>query len=366
MLRFALLGLFLPLVALAQPGGRGPAMPEVRGLVKVVDAVKNTITVATGGDRVNPPEEKTFALAQDVEVAFGAPLGRTGVFKAAKLGDVTAGVQVLLSLTADGKTVTSILAEGPVVRGLLKSVDVNKGTITIATAPGRGGEGEEKVISVAKGAEIGVDDGRGRRFSVKQAKLADLGGGGHVTAWLALDGKEAQAILAEGATTFGTVKSVAKDKLTLITGAGRGGQPGEERTFTLPADAPVLLDDGKGRRLSVKEGLAADIPTGASAMLRLTPDGSAVALVRIEGAVVSGMVKGVDATKGTITYALPVGRNENAEEKTLPVATDARILIEGTETKLGDLKIPETGLPASLRLTLDGKSVQGLMTFPGR
>jgi RNA polymerase sigma factor (sigma-70 family) len=345
-------------------GDRAPANPDLRAIFKSVDTTANTISVAVGGDRLNPPAEKTFALAKDLEVAFGHGGGRGQVaLKPGKLSDLPSGAQVLLSLSADQKTVVSILAEGPVVRGLLKTVDANKGTLTVVTSQGRD-NGDEKTVSVAKNAEIGIDDGHGRRFSIKEAKLTDLAGGAQVTLWLTVDQKAAEAVLAEGPTMFGVVKGIEKKTITLVGGVGRG--VGEERTFEVSPTATILIDDGKGRRLSVKEGTLADIPPGAAALARLTLDGGTVAQLRVEGPAVSGTIKGVDATKGTITYAIGAGRGENPEEKTLPVAKDVRIFIEGTETKLGDVKIPENGLRASLKLTLDQKMIQAVMTFAGR
>lgn len=97
-------------------------------MVKSVDAGAATITITLPGSggrdpvTAKEPEDKTYSLAKDVEVAVGAGVGvgvgrASGLFKEAKLADLTAGVRVALSLSADQKHVESILAEGPVVRG---------------------------------------------------------------------------------------------------------------------------------------------------------------------------------------------------------------------------------------------------------
>jgi RNA polymerase sigma factor (sigma-70 family) len=348
---------------------RGPTPPEVRAVVKSVDVAASTITVQVAGDRQAGPMEKTFTLVKDVEVAVGASgLGRGAVLKPAKLTDLAAGTTVSLALSADQKTVTSILAEGPVVRAQLKTVDVAKGTITVNTTAGRGrGEEpavDEKTYAVSKEAEIALDDGRGRRFSIKEGKLADLAGGALVTVWLSVDQKEAVGILAEGPSFGGTIKAIDKKTITLVAGAGRG-QAGDERTFEVGTGATILIDDGKGRRLSLKTGTPADLTLGAVALVKLTVDSGSIATIRVEGPVIGGMIKSVDATKGTITFALPAGRGENPEEKTLPVAPDARIVIENAETKLADIKIPENGLHAMIRLTLDQKSIQAVTSISG-
>ena len=96
-----------------------------------------------------------------------------------------------------------MLAEGPTVKGVLKAVDATKNTLTIqlpGRAAGRGEAvaGEEKTYTVAGDAEIAADDGRGSRFSVKEAKLTDLAQGSLVTVRLFVDMNKAVSILAEG------------------------------------------------------------------------------------------------------------------------------------------------------------------------
>jgi hypothetical protein len=55
-----------------------------------------------------------------------------------------------------------------------------------------------------------------------------------------------------------------------------------------------------------------------------------------------------------------VGRGENPEEKTVSLAKDVRIVIEGVESKLTDVKIGEDSGPTTLRLSLDGKTAQSV------
>ena len=87
-----------------------------------------------------------------------------------------------------------------------------------------------------------------------------------------MDQKQAQGVLAEGPSVFGVVKTVdaGNHSITVVQGPGRGGEAGEERTLAVPRDAQVVLDDGKGRRLSLKQGKLGDVPVGASAMLKLS------------------------------------------------------------------------------------------------
>jgi hypothetical protein len=48
------------------------------------------------------------------------------LFKEGKLSDLSPGVSVTLTLSADQTTVESLVAEGPVVRGLLQGVDFDE------------------------------------------------------------------------------------------------------------------------------------------------------------------------------------------------------------------------------------------------
>ncbi len=79
--------------------------------------------------------------------------------------------------------------------------------------------------------------------------------------------------------------------------------------------------------------------------------------LRVEGPSVIGMFKAADADKGTIVIAIPKSREE-VDEKTLTLAKDARVYLDGAETKLGNLKAGDNGLMLQLRLTLDQKTVQ--------
>ncbi len=352
---------------------------EVRGVVKALDAKAGTLTLTTFVGRGTPAEEKTYTLAKDVEVALGHEEGRggPGLFKEGKLADVAAGVPVVLTLAGDQKTVASILAMGPVVRGWLKSVDAQKKTLTVSAPAQRGrgrGDGrgergeEEKTYAVAPDAEVVVDEGRGRRFSLREAKLADLVGGAQVTLWLSVDQKQAEAVLAEGPAYSGTVKAVdgAAKTLTLVVRPPRGEDAGEEKVLTVPTDALVLVDDGKGRRLSVRKVKLADVPAGAAASVKMSPDQAVVMTLRAEGPTIGGLLKAVDPDKRLLTIAIPKGRGEEPEEKTLPVVKGAWVVIEGNTARLKDLKADENGPAVQLKLTLDQKAIQAVMTHAGR
>jgi RNA polymerase sigma factor (sigma-70 family) len=361
----------------ARPGAREDARAaarlDVQGILKAVDAGKATITVAVGDGR-QEAEEKTFAVAKNAEVGVGMGGGRRGgAFREASLAELAPGAHVTLQLSEDRKTAECILADGPTVHGTIKGVDAEKGTITVASLTrGRRDEQpqqDEKTFTLAKGAEIALDDGRGKTFSLKEVKLVDLPVGAQATVKLSADLKHAQFIQAEGNTVSGTVKTVdaGKHQIQLTNhGGGRGNEVVEEKTITVSAVADVLLDDGKGRRFSLKQGKLEDIPAGSIATMKLAADQQTATVVQVQGPSVSGPVKAVDADKGVITLVLRAARGDNpAEEKTFTVAKDARILIEGKDSKLADVKAEENGPAVGLKLSLDQKLVHSITVGGG-
>jgi hypothetical protein len=358
------IGLFMAaaLIGVAGPAhgqGRDLQRSEVRAQVKSVDAAAGTITVSSGATRdATAPTDKTYSLSKNVEVGVGNSMGRAGIYREAKLADLSVGVSVGLRLSADQKTVEGILAEEPIVRGVLKSVDAKKNTLVVSVQNQREQPGEEKTFAVAPGADIAVDDGRGRRFSIKESSLDDLVSGALVSLRLSLDQKQVQGLIAEGALVFGILKSVdaAKKSITLKTNAGRGDEP-EERILPVPPEGVVVVDDGRGRLLSVKEAKLADLPEGAAVSVKLSPDQNFAMFIRAEGPTLTGLFKGADPDKGTITIAIPKSREE-VDEKTFPLTKDARIFIDAAESTLGNLKASDNGPLIQLRLSLDQKSVQ--------
>src|SRR5262249_27519362 len=123
-----------------------PGIAAFGGVVKAVDAAKNTITVANKGG------EQTFSVAKDASIsAEGKPR---------QLANVPVESHVSMSLSEDRKTVLSIQASGPQVPGVVRAVDPAGNTITIANKAG------EKSFTIAKDVSVSLDG--------KPARLADV------------------------------------------------------------------------------------------------------------------------------------------------------------------------------------------------
>jgi hypothetical protein len=192
-----------------------------------------------------------------------------------------------------------------------------------------------------------------------KASSNELTEGAIVTIRLSLDKKKVHTVLAEGSMFGGVIKSLdaTKRSLTLVVRPARGDDAGEERIVTVAKEAIVLIDDGKGRRLSLKDAKLADMPIGFAVMVKMAVDQSFVMMIKAEGPSLFGLLKSVDADKRTITIAIPKGRDD-ADEKTIPLAKDARVTLEGNDAKLADLKVGENGPLIQLRLSLDQKTAQ--------
>lgn len=359
----------LPTIGHAQGrDGFREARGDLRGTLKSIDA--KSVTIALPEGRELAAVEKTFPLTANVEIVTPlGGLGRGPLYKEIQRGDIPVGCPITLALSADQKKVECLVAEGPMLRGTVKTVDAKKRSVTLTTQPpGRDiANGEEQTLTVAADAEILLDDGRGRRFSVKEGQLDDVTQGAFVTARLSVDKKQAVSLQVEGAFLGGIIKNidVQRKSLTLIVRPGRGDEAPEEKTLTVAGEAVILVDDGKGRRLSLKEAKLGDVPTGSMAQVKLSADQNFVMQLRVEGPVVMGMFKGADSDKGTITIAVPKGRDE-PEEKTFTLAKDARIVVDGNETDLTKIKAVDNGPMIQLRLGLDQRTVQRVLAVQAR
>jgi len=207
------------------------------------------------------------------------------------------------------------------VSGVVKAVDVPRGTVTV-----RHQEGED-TFAVAKDARIEIDG--------KSGQLAGLPAGANVTLRQFVDARTARSVQAGGRWFWGTVKAV--DAVNGTITYGENAQAGSEgKTFAVTKDTFISVDG--------KPGKLAGIPIGASAHLQLYADQQTCRSLTAEGRQINGSVKAVDAAQRTITV----------NDATYAVAPDAHISIDHKTDKLENLP---AGAKVGVNLQVDQKTV---------
>jgi hypothetical protein len=304
---------------------------EVTGSVAAVDAAQQTITLQSKlllGT-------KTFSLARDARVYLDDGTGdRTG-FREGRLAELTEGASASLRLSAEQKVVM-IYAEGPSLSGTLKAVDATAGTVQVTLTPIKGGPAVDKTYSVAATVRVFIDSGVGtdKKARLHNDQLTDLTAGAFVTLKLSGDQKSVGSLRAEGQIIHGTLKAVDAEKSTLTLEEKEGS-----KTFSVGKDARVLIDESKGVKVPPRDGKLADLTPGAVVTVRLSLDQKSVVQVQAAGASVQGVVKAVDAGKNSLTVAVFLAKGEPPTDTTFALADDAKVWIDGKESKLADLPV---------------------------
>jgi RNA polymerase sigma factor (sigma-70 family) len=314
----------------------------VRGLLKALDAGKRTLTLQIHIQK-GEPTEKTYEVSRDAVVVVHNGKAKDSPPMVFQLADLPVGAIVTLKLSADQKTAASVQAEGPDVRGIVKAVAGDKNTITVNVNDGQ--HEVEKTFNVLPHAFIEFGEGiRKGKGPSPERKLADVPVGANVTLKLSPDQKTVVSLSAEGAGFNGTVQAVDADKniitLTIFT---KKDAPGEGKTFDVAKDVVVWIDK--------KEAKLADLPVGAGASIKLSPDQKSVVTILADRPSLNGTVKGVDADKGAITVAY------KESDQTFTVAKNSQIVIDGKEGRLADVPV---GANISLKLSVDQKTVLSL------
>jgi RNA polymerase sigma factor (sigma-70 family) len=340
---------------LALSGGPLAAMLSMKTAQAAPGLVASTVKAATafaaGRAAAGVVSAKVVALAGGVLKTMSATkltIATLVVLAATALGTGAGwfGHQALADKPAD-KAARDEGRERTEVRGVLKEVDARKGALTLH--PGKGLT-QEKVFRLAPDARIFLDDGTGDRLGFREGKAADLTAGTSVILRLAAGGKVVR-LWAEGPTVQGVLESADAPRGTITaTVEPSKGKPAEARTFPVAKAAKVFLDDGKGKEAGSKEKGLADLPAGAVVFLTLSADRKVVGAIRAEGQTLTGVVKAVDAGKGTISLTVKV-KGQPEEDKTFKVAKEARVSIDGgTKDKAGRSRL--AGIPVGANVTL--------------
>jgi len=158
-------------------------------------------------------------------------------------------------------------------------------------------------------------------------------------AWAAAQEGEGRGRIRE---VRGSVRKVDATVGTIdIRQRGDGGQV--DLTFNLSRAAKVTVDG--------KEGKLGDLAEGMNVLLRISPATDDVQSIAAEGPTLGAALIAVDAGARTLTLG------GEGREKSYPLSPDARVMVDGRNAALGDLK---EGARVTVKLSVDGKSVVGV------
>jgi RNA polymerase sigma factor (sigma-70 family) len=297
----------------------------VHGVVKAVDASKNTLTV------VHKDGETTYSVAPDAKINID--------LKPGNLAALPPGANVTLSQFVDARTVGGIQAGGASIFAGVGAVDIENSTISVS-----GGPCDGRTYRVTKDTYISIDD--------KKSTLAAIPKGASLHALnLCADQQTAHSINVTGPGFHHIpVKAVDVEKSTITFDAMAPAQVAG-KTFPVPSDARIMIDDRPGK--------LADVPAGSFVNLGLSADQQTARLLHAEGPHLGGCggspVKAVDAVNNTITFDDKAPAD--IAGKTFTLAQNAGIQIDFKPGKLTDLP---TGSYVNVILSVDRQTVRQL------
>jgi RNA polymerase sigma factor (sigma-70 family) len=225
--------------------------PSVHGVVKLVEAGKNTIVVTVQkAPGKKETEDQTHTVAADVKVTLQDNLTKKEAPPMGTLADLSEGTEVTLELAVDRKSVVAISARGPGLHGSIKSVAADKKSITVTSKDKTGAI--EKTLTLAKGIRIIKDDGLGRKKSdpPKEGTIEDLNEGTGVLVHLSVNRKTALGINILGMGLHGTIKSYDSGSQTLTVTVKEDAQI-VDKDLKLAKNARVDGDLTQGARVAV-------------------------------------------------------------------------------------------------------------------
>jgi len=132
-----------------------------------------------------------------------------------------------------------------------------------------------------------------------------------------------------GVTVTGKLEAVDAEKNSVTLATFKRGEGKTEKTYSVAKDARIVRDGNEAK--------LADLKQGSQATLKLSEDQKTVVGINAGTQPTSAPLKAVDASKNTITVT--VGNRVAKEDKTYQVLKDAKIMIDGKEGKLADLKV---------------------------
>src|SRR5262245_53483537 len=215
---------------------------------------------------------------------------------------------------------------GPTVQGTVQSVDTSKKPVTVTVtvmADKTTKKTEEKTLPLAADAKFFRDESSSKDQPPPAGELGDLTEGTSVTLQLDTDGKMVVSVHARGPAIGGHVKEVDPSRKTLtMTTKEAGGL--KEYKVELAKDAKVIIDDGIGKKGDApKEGQLSDVTEGSNVVVQLSVTRKNALNVRLQGASLTGTLKGYDAGNRLLTVT--VKEDAQVVDKTLTLAEGAKV-----------------------------------------
>jgi hypothetical protein len=152
----------------------------------------------------------------------------------------------------------------------------------------------------------------------------------------------------------GKLETIDAGKNSVIVSTFTRAEGRSEKTYEVAKDAKIL-QHGKEAKLS-------DLKKGNQTTLTLSADQKTVVSIIVGTPPSSAPLKSVDAEKNTITVITGGGRREK-QDKTYQVAKEAKIIVDGKDAKLTDLK---EGAMLRLSVDEDDTVIQVQTQAPGR
>ncbi|HWE01727.1 MAG TPA: hypothetical protein VG326_04895 [Tepidisphaeraceae bacterium] len=279
---------------------------HVGGTVVGVDTGADTVTISTGG-AAGSATQTTYNLDPAATI--------TASGKAVTLGQLVAGVKVVLTVSStDATTATAIKATPTKVTGVVAAVDASAGTISLTT--GRSSAAVSYTIPAA--ATITVNHAAGALADISVGSIVHL-------QFSPLSGTTVVSVASHSKTGAGLVSN---GNPPATTNSGSTVNAGSASTGNGAATPAAGTSTGSDSSSGSGTSDISDTPTTSSGATTSAPVSSTTA---------HGMLVSVDTTADTITISTPSDKGAAATPTTYTLDPSATITADGAAAALGAL-----------------------------
>ena len=286
----------------------------------------------------------SLAIAQDAQ----AQPRRAPTQRAQAAAEAPAIVGQVAAIQADKSITVEVKQRGGTTRQSEFSIVKDQTKIELL--------GDAKAIAVGMPVSIWADK--------DNPKLASrvVVGGSPAAARTRQDNPQPRGQAKGEATVGGTLQGVdtAKNTVTVTTSNRATGKL--DKTFEMAKDV-VVLRDGKPAKVG-------ELKQGGRISVKLSPDQKTAVSISETGKTMAAPLKSVDSEKNSITLTVTTGvRGAPSEKKdvTHELAKDGKVMLEGKEVQLADLKDVRPGSTIQLTFSVDDeKKLVHIQYTPGR